>query len=309
VTTAVATRRTWRERLHLRRLVDPDKLFLRSYKLTKAQRIEMLGRGVLFTNFAIPIGSAIYFLFTQVKYQTQYRSTTMTLLYLKDTWDRLPIHLRNLVGAHWWGDTQAEPTWWVVARHDFRHVLIGVIAVLLVGGFGIGLKPRKARGVGQMLISIPLAFLAASVVAGALIYLFAQHQVAEAFDHVSAGSGVPYVQDVIGKGVIQLTVIGVFAGLAARKVLARTFYTLQGMSIDRNIAQGESLTGWKRVVYPATYRNRFHMTEALRDRGKHEVQLGSAWLGVTISLITPIMLFLLGYGVYLLYFGPASHAH
>jgi hypothetical protein len=41
-----------------------------------------------------------------------------------------------------------------------------------------------------------------------------------------------YVGDLVGEGVIQLTLIGVVAGFAAKKVLARTFYTLQGMSID-----------------------------------------------------------------------------
>ena len=290
------------------RLLDPDKLLLRSYKLTQSERGEMFARGFLLTQFAIPIGSALYFLFTQVKYQTQYGTTTMTWLSLKDTWDRLPVHIQNLLGTHWF-TSQRAPAWWVVARHDFRHVLIGVIAVLLVGAFGIGLKQRKRASVAHMVASVPLAFLAAAVVAGALITLFAQGVVARAANHVSAGTNVTYVGDLIGKGVIQLTLIGVLAGIAAKKVLARTFYTLQGMSIDRNIAQGETLTGWKRFVYPANYRNRFHYEEKRVSEGRHEARLGSSWIGVTISLAAPVIVFLLAFGIWLNYFGPAAHAH
>ena len=36
-------------------------------------------------------------------------------------------------------------------------------------------------------------------------------------------------------------------------------------------------------------------------------QLGNSWLGVTLTLATPVIVLLLGVGVWVLYFGPASH--
>jgi hypothetical protein len=101
-----------------------DKALLNRFKLRGDKRLIMIVWGLVLAQLAAPIGSAIYFLFTQVAYKTTYGGTTMTWFYLKDTYDRLPVHVSNLLGANWF-TSQAAPAWWVVARHDFRHVTSG----------------------------------------------------------------------------------------------------------------------------------------------------------------------------------------
>jgi hypothetical protein len=291
----------------LKRAVDPDRLLLR---LSPAQRSEMIARGVLLSQFAIPIGSAVYFLLFQVAYQTDYNGDQRTWFYLKDAWDRLPVHLQNLFGNHMFGITgQSAPPWWVTARHDSRHVLIGYLAVLLIGAFGVGLKKYKPVSRLRMASDVPLSFLAASAVAAAGIWFFAWHPVAGFLNKLGTDPNLPYVGDLIGKGTVQVTLIGVLAGLAARKILAPTFAQLQLMSIDRNIAQGDALTGWKRFVYPANYRNRFGYRQSQLIREKRKPGLGSRWMGIALSFAAPVALLLLAFGIWLNYFGPAAGAH
>ena len=293
-----------------RKMLNPDKLLLKQFKLTKAERLEMVLRGVLLSQIAIPVGSAIYFLVTQVQYQTSYNGDTRTWFFLKDAWDRLPVHVQNLLHDHIFNITgQAAPEWWYTARHDFRHVLIGFLAILLVGAFGVGLKNYKPVGRLRMALSVPLSFVAATVVAAAGIWFFAWHPVASFLNKVGANPTIPYVGDLVGKGTIQLTFIGVLAGLAARQILAPTFAQVQLQSIDRNIAQGDELTGWKRFVYPGNYRNRFALTQAKIKQGTHTADIGSKWLGMLISVAVPVVTLLLAFGIWLNYFGPAAGAH
>jgi len=301
--------------LLLHRNLSPEKLknrlLLKQFKLTPSERLEMAGRGALLSQFAIPIGSAIYFLLFQVAYQTDYKGDTRTWFYLKDTWDRLPVHIQNLLHNRMFGITdQAAPLWWVTARHDFRHVLIGFLAVLLVGAFGVGLKNYEPVSKARMALSVPLSFIVASLVAAGGIAFFAWHPVSAFLGKIGANPAIPFVGDLVGKGTLQLTVIGVLAGLAARKILAPTFAQLQLMSIDRNISQGDNPTlGWKRFVYPANYRNRFKLVSRQCEEGTHTATLGSRWLGIALSFAVPAATLLLAFGVWLNYFGPAAGAH
>lgn len=293
-----------------RKMLNPDKLLLKQFKLSKAERLEMILRGLFMSQLAIPIGSAIYFLVTQVSYQTSYNGDTRQWFFLKDTWDRLPVHLQNLFHNHMFNITgQGTPEWWYTARHDFRHVLIGFLAILLVGAFGVGLKNYKPASKLYMALSVPLSFVVATITAAAGIAFFAWGPVAHKLNDFGTSAAIPYVGDLIGKGTIQLTLIGILAGLAARKVLAPTFAQLQLQSIDRNIAQGDELSGWKRFVYPGNYRNRFALIKKRIELGTHESRIGSKWLGMLISVAAPVTLLLLAFGIWLNYFGPAAGAH
>ncbi|MDH2445131.1 hypothetical protein QDR37_14350 [Amnibacterium sp. CER49] len=279
-----------------------DSLLLRQYGLDKFERLEMLVWGLVLTQVAIPIGSAIYFLTTQTRYMVGFQGKIYTVLYLKDAWDRLPIHIEDLFGARWFGPSQKAPAWWVIARHDARHVLIGFIAVLLVGAITVGFKNRERASRAHMVLSIPLAFLAALATAGVLIAFFIY--AAPAVDSLGTTSGNPYLQNLVGKGTIQLTIIGVAAGFAAKAVLKRTFDTLQLMSLERNLAQGAQERWWWKLVYPPNYRKRFEYLQASGDRGSQH----SRWLGAVLATSAPILTLLLVFGVWVLYFGPAAHA-
>lgn len=281
----------------------PDKKVLKEYKLSLTQRIPMLLTMVLLLEVATAVGSAIYFLFTQVSWQTRYGNKTTTILFLKDAWDRLPVHIDNALHVSWFGTSQVEPSWWVTARHDTRHVMIGFIAALLVGAVTIPLKNRKRATTLRMVLSVPAAFVVALVVAGGMIV--AMNYVTPFMSHIGTTTGNPIVSNLIGKGTLQLTIIGVVAGIAAKTVLKPTFDTIQLMSIERNIAQGDTEKWWWKIVYPPNYRNRF---KYLVDTG-HECEVGNRWLGLVLTVGAPFFVFLLGVGIWLLYFGPAAHAH
>jgi hypothetical protein len=289
-----------------RRIVDPEKLLLKQYSLDKSERVDLITRGLVLTQLAIPIGSAIYFILFQTRLAWSYPKQNMSLgtLYWADLWDRLPIHLQNLFHEHWFGTSQEAPAWWVTARHDFRHVLIGLIAALLIGSITVGLKKRKRASVPHMVLSIPAAFIVAMVVASGLIVFF--NWATPFMNDIGSSSGNPYVNDLIGKGTIQITLIGVVAGLVAKKlVLVRTFDTLQLMSLEQKLSDGKTEQWWWKYVYAPNYRNRFQYLQAC----DHEPQSPARWLGFVLSACAPILLFLLGFGIWLLYFGPAAHAH
>lgn len=281
----------------------PDKAALKQYRLSFVQRIPMIIWTFAVLEAATAVASAAYFLFTQVSWQTRYGTKTTTLFYAKDMWDRLPVHFDNRFGVAWFGHTQVEPSWWVTARHDTRHVMIGFLVALLIGAITIPIKNRKRATPAKMILSVPVAFFVAMIVAGGMIALF--NYLAPFLSHIGTTTNNTFVQNLIGKGTLQLTIIGLVAGYAAKTVLKPTFDTIQLMSLERNIAQGDTEKWWWKIVYPPNYRNRF---KYLVESG-HECHVGSRWLGLVLSLGAPIFTLFLGVGVWVLYFGPAAHAH
>lgn len=286
----------------LRRLY-PQKLLWSKYQLTRPQKLIMIVWGVALSQIASPVGSSVYFLVTQVAYQVRYGSTTVTLWYLKDTWDRLPVHVQNLLGRHWFA-SQAAPGWWVDARHDTRHVLIGLIAILLVRSLTIGFaedpRPRASR---LRIILSPLAVLIVGTATAAVLIAFFV-TVFPAVMHIGFVSGNTWLTEWLGKDSWQLTLIGVVAGLAAKRAFDPVADTFQLMSIENQLAQGDTERWWWRYLYPPNYRARFAYLKA----SGHTPRSHGRALGLILSLAVPVFLFLLGFGVWLLYFGPASSA-
>ncbi|MCL2583458.1 MAG: hypothetical protein FWE35_13500 [Streptosporangiales bacterium] len=286
----------------LRRLY-PRELLWNKYKLTGAQRLVMIVWGLALSQIASPVGSSIYFLITQVSYQVRYRSTVTTLWYLKDTWDRLPVHIQNLLGQHWFASPSA-PLWWVDARHDTRHVLIGLIGILLVRSLTIGFKenPRPRASTLRIVLS-PFAVLAiGTAVAAALIAFFAK--VFPAVLRIGFVSGSTWLTEWLGKDSWQLTLIGVVAGLAAKWAFDPVADTFQLMSIENQLAAGDTERWWWHWFYPPNYRARFAYLKA----SGHEPQRHGKAMGVALIMSAPVFLFLLGFGIWLVYFGPASTA-
>lgn len=313
MTTEQMPRERTRGRWHRRTLGNArDGFLLKNYRLDKSERAHLMTAGAILSQVAVPVASAIYFLLTQVYYQVRYGNTVTTLLGLRDTWNRFPVHVENLLGAHWFPG-QAAPSWWVVARHDFRHVLIGLLVVLMVGAITIGLKSRKRASTAHMIFSVPLAFLVAALTAAPLIALDAHIR------RVGVDSGNPWVSEWVGKGNIQLVLIGVIAAFPARKVLARTMDTIQLFSLEKKMRAGETEQWWWRFVYLPNYVKRWrvlnaegHVPPAPKERGKVMSVLAAFMVkvrDVMTVLAVPVLLFLLGFGVWLLYWGPAVGAH
>lgn len=282
-------------------VAPPDTL--KQYKLSLVQRIPMILWTVFCVFAATCIGSAIYFLVTQVSWQTKYGDKTTVIMYWKDAWDRLPVHVDNLLGVTWFGHTQTTPEWWYTARHDVRHVMIGFIAALLVGAITIPIKNRKRVSPLRMAISVPIAFFVAMIVAAGMIVVM--NYITPFMAHIGTTTNNPLVSNYIGKGTLQLTLIGVVAGISAKTILKPTFYTLQLMSLEGKLVQGDVEQWWWKFVYPPNYRNRYRY---LQETG-HTVERHNPVLGFVLTFGAPLALFLLGVGVWLLYFGPAAHAH
>lgn len=280
----------------------PDKAQLKKYKLSLVQRIPMILWTVVCVISATAIGSAIYFLVTQVSWQTRYGNKTTIIMYNKDLWDRLPVHIDNWLHVTWFGTSQVAPEWWYNARHDVRHVIIVVIAALLIGAITIPIKPRKRASGLKMALSVPLAFIVALATAGVMIVLM--NYVTPFLAHWGTTTNNPLVSNYLGKGTLQLTVIGIVSGIAAKAVLKPTFDTLQLMSLEGKLAQGDVEQWWWKFVYPPNYVNRFRY---LKDCG-HEVKRHNPVIGFFLTFGSPVFVFLLGVGIWLLYIGPAKHA-
>jgi hypothetical protein len=292
-----------------RKIIDPDKLLFKKFGLSKRQRAIMLAFGLALAQVASPIGSACYFLWTQAHYLISYPEAngtngSLVNVQLKDSWDRLPVHIDNLIGVNWFGTAvhQTAPLWWVVARHDFRKVLIGFIAALLIGAVTVGLKKRKRRTPAEMVMSVPVALVAAGLTAGALIAAFTK--LLPVLTHVGVVSSNPWLSEWLGRGQVELLVIGFLSGMTAKMILARTFDTIQLMSLERNISQEATERWWWKFVYPPNYRNRFDL---LVENG-YECEAHSRWLGLTLTFGAPVLMFLAGFGIWLNYFGPAAGA-
>jgi len=292
-------------------VLSPDMLLFKQFGLTKKERGIMLAFAVALSQIAIPIGSAVYFIFTQTRLFWSYPKGHFTFVnyYLADLWDRLPIHIDNWLHHPYFAKlgTTAAPAWWVNDRHDLRHVIIGFIAIMLIGALTIGLKKRKRAGTLYMLGSFPLGGLLAFITAGVLIFAVNRAGIAS----WGTNTGNPYVQDFLAN--IPITVIGVLAGLAAKTVLKRTFYTIQLISQEKNLTQarakcrdeGSSETtvvlphAW---MYPPTYRKQFDYLVA----SNHVTKPHGPAMGLLMTTAAPVLTFLLAFGVWVNYFGPAA---
>lgn len=285
--------------LTLRRLRrrNPAQLLFNQFKLNTKQKLIMFGRKLSAAQAAAPIASSVYFIPSQTAWY--YPKKNFTLFYLGDTWDRLPVHIQNLLGHPVFGiHGQMAPFWWETARHDTRRFLIGFFVVLIAGIVGVSFKDRKRAGTLRMLLSVPAAFLAASVVAAPLIWVAATQM---------SGWGIttsnPWLNDWIGKG-LPLLIIGALSGIPARLILARTFETLQLISLEKKQAEQDVEKWWWKIVYPETYRNHY---DYLINSG-HVPEPHGKLMGMLMAFSTPFWLFLLGFGIWNLYFGFAAAA-
>lgn len=290
-----AGRRFWHR---ARRALSPGQLLLSQYKLTGWQKLEMIARGTALSQVASAIGSAVYYLFTQVKYGTQNAGAPyFTWVGLKDTWDRLPVHVRNLVGAHWFTG-QAVPPWWVTARHDARHVFIGLVAYLLIASLTIGMSRKPRRRVHPFWIAASPVTVMLAAVPGAAAGILLVSKGLPMVMHWGVASGNIWVREWLGKGSWQLTIIGLLAGkFFAQTVFRPVADTIQLTSIEKHITDGDKPKFWWKIVYGPAYMNRHGYLVASR----HACPVHSKILGTIMLAGTPVLAFWLGYGIWLKY--------
>lgn len=114
----------------------------------------------------------------------------------------------------------------------------------------------------------------------------------------------PWLAEWLGKGSWQLTLIGVLAGLGAKRVFDPVADTLQLMSLERRLARKETEQWWWRWVFPPSYRHRFAYLKA----SGYVPERHSRAMGILLLVMTPVFLFWLGFGIWLRYWGPAAGA-
>lgn len=293
----------WSRLRHRARQLSPDQLLFQKYKLTRKQKLIMTAWGIALGFIATPVGNAIYYLITQVRYETSNAGQPpFTFWYLKDAWDRLPVHVDNLLHLGWFtSGSQTEPPWWVTARHDARHVLIGILIMLMVGSVTIGMSARPRKRVKPAWIALsPLTVLLAAIPgAAAGILLFVRTPLDKWVMGWGAQTGFPPVDAYLAKGSWQLTAIGLLAGyFFAKRVFRPVADTVQLTSIEKKLAGNDTPEWWWHLAYTPAYRNRYKLLKA----GGHVCEPHGKTMGVIMFLAAPAFLALLAYGTWLTYF-------
>jgi hypothetical protein len=255
-------------------------------------------------------GNWAYFVTWQVRYAVGYEKGLWTVWYLKDFWDRLPVHVENLFSAHWFAG-QAAPEWWVTDRHDARDVGIALAATIVT--LLIFSKPHHAADDKVPLrvyaTSLPVA-LAAAAVPVAIIGVLAwkvpwltHHGVTVP---ASWGPWASEVNSWVAAGTWITVVMGIAGGLAAKPFLRRVADDVQWFFAERSAAKVRSDEGLDalrtHVIGTPAHRKRVHW---LLD---HQTALPerNPWLVRGMLALAFITLAYSAAGAWLTIWGPAA---
>jgi hypothetical protein len=279
-------------------------------KLLSWLGIESILWGVVIAHLVKWAVSFAYFASFQVRYAIGYGKGTWTVWYLKDWWDRLPVHVANLLGQPWF-KSQAEPLWWITWRHDIRDVTISVVATIIVRLlFAKPKYPADDRpGLKVYLTRVPLALLAALVpiaIIGVLAWKvpwLLQHGYAVPARY---GTVASEANGWIAAGTWITVLMGIAGGLVATKVMQRIADDIQWFFAERSAAkiQAESklsLTG-SRVIGTPAHRARVHW---LLEH-KTDLPPRSPWLVRALLIVGFFAMAFAGAGAWLNLVGPAA---
>jgi hypothetical protein len=273
--------------------------------------LESVAWGVVIAHLVKWAVSFAYFAAFQVRYAVGYGKGLWTVMYLKDAWDRLPVHVANLLGQPWFRNSQAEPLWWITWRHDIRDVTIAVVATIIVRLlFSKPKYPADDRpGLKVYLTRVPLALLAALVPIAAVGVLawkipwLLQHGYAVP---ASYGTVASEANGWIAAGTWITVLMGILGGLVATKVMQRVADDIQWFFAERSAAkiQAESklsLTG-SRIIGTPVHRKRVQWLL----ENKPDLPARAKWL---VWILLPVAFFALafaGAGAWLNLVGPAA---
>lgn len=298
------TTATWEQPRSRRARLDIPKIRLLSWL-----GLESVIWGIVIAHLVKWAVSFGYFASFQVRYAVGYKSGLFTVWYLKDWWDRLPVHAQNLLGQHWFA-SQDEPAWWVTWRHDIRDVGISVIATIIV--LLLFAKPKYPAddnpGLRVYLTRVPLA-IGAALVPIALVAVLAwklpwltHHGL-----HVPAkyGATAAEANGWIEAGTWITVLMGVLGGIAAKKVIQRVADDIQWFWAERSAgkirAEHLSLSGGRVIGTPA-HRARVHW---LLDH-RPDLPARSPWLVRILLIIGFLAMAFAGAGAWLNLVGPAA---
>ena len=213
--------------------------------------LESILWGVIAGHLVKWAGNTAYFASFQVRYAVGYLKSLYTVWYLKDTWDRLPVHISNLLGQDWFA-SQAAPAFWVTGRHDIRDVGIALVATIIVELMFT--KPKypvdDRPGLRRYLLTIPMA-LGAAAIPIAIIAVLAwklpwlqQHGLDVPARY---GALASEVNGWIAKGTWITVVMGVAGGIAAKRPVKRVADDIQWFLAERSAAKIRSSEGLNRL--------------------------------------------------------------
>jgi hypothetical protein len=266
---------------------------------------------VVISHIAKWAGNWTYFVTVQVRYLVGYGKGLWTVLYLKDAWDRLPVHISNLFGAGWF-TSQAAPLWWVTWRHDIRDVGIAMAATIVV--VFLFTKPKYPADVKvtlrQYLTAIPLALGAALIPIAAIGVLawklpwLTHHgwQVPASF-----GALASEINGFIAAGTWITIAMGIAGGLVAKMFLRRPADDAQWFFAERSAAKirDNTLLGklrGSRIIGTPAHRKR---VQWLLDN-QPDLPERSPWLVRGLLAVAVVVLLAAGAGAWLTLAGPAA---
>jgi hypothetical protein len=254
-----------------------------------------------------------YFASFQVRYLApQYGppQPPFVFFYLKDWWDRLPVHVENLLGASWFIGQQA-PQWWVTWRHDIRDVGIAVIATIIVRL--LFAKPKYPAGDhpgwGVYLTRIPLA-IGAALVPIALIGV-AAWQLPWLLQHgltvpARYGALAPEVNGWVAAGTWITVAMGIAGGLVASRIMQRVADDVQWFFAERSAAkirdESRLTLTQGRVIGTPAHRKRVRWLLA----NEPELPARSPWLVRALLVAAFFAIAFAGAGAWLNLAGPAA---
>lgn len=279
--------------------------------------IESIAWGVVIAHLVKWAVSFGYFASFQVRYLIGYGKGTWTVWYLKDWWDRFPVHFQNALNGLGfrvrWFSSQNEPLWWITWRHDIRDVTIAVVATIIVELMFS--KPKYPvddnPGWKVYVTRIPLA-IGAALVPIALVGVLAwkvpwllQHGYAVP---ASYGPAASEVNGWIAAGTWITVLMGILGGIAAKRVIQRVADDIQWFVAERSAAKVSDSSGLNklrgtRVIGTPAHRLRVHwlldhpeITLPPRNPWLVRILLGVGFLSLAASIA----------GAWLNIWGPAA---
>jgi hypothetical protein len=254
-----------------------------------------------------------YFAAFQVRYAVGYGKELWTVLYLKDAWDRFPVHIANLLRQPWFS-SQAEPLWWITWRHDIRDVTIAVVATIIVELMFA--KPKYPvddnPGLRVYLTSIPLALGAAlvpiavvAVLAWKLPWLTQHGLMVPAHYGVVASEANGWIE----AGTWITVLMGIAGGLVAKRFIQRVADDIQWFFAQRSAAKIRSSSGLnalrgERVYGTPAHRARVHWL--LEHVTLSELPARNPWIVRGLLVVGFLTMAAAGAGAWLNLAGPAA---